>query len=364
MSTIKTIKWPLKPHTRAKHLILKSYLDAWIPILTSWNSKVIYIDGFAGPGEYEGGEDGSPVIAIKSVINHKIKIKSEIVMIFIEANKERCQSLKKKINSMEIPPNIKPQFYCNEFSEILTNIFKYLDEQKKRIAPSFVFIDPFGFKGIPFEVIKRIMENPKCEVFITFMLEGINRFMSKPEIYKTLSETFGSNKWKKALDLKDPREKLSLLGNIYRKQLEEIARIRYVIEFSMINEFNKYDYLLFFGSNHLEGLKAMKRAMWRADPLGNFRFSDFTFNPNQGLLIEPKPDLDKLKEVILPEFKDKVITFDQLSEFVWTKTSFLETHLRQLLISMQKTDPPIIKILSGEKRKINAFKPYYQIKFL
>ena len=28
----------------------------------------------------------------------------------------------------------------------------------------------------------------------------------------------------------------------------------------MINEFNKYDYLLFFGSNHLGGLKAQKVA--------------------------------------------------------------------------------------------------------
>jgi len=53
--------WELKPHTQAKHKILKSYLFAWIPILASKNDRIVYIDGFAGPGEYEGGEPDTPM---------------------------------------------------------------------------------------------------------------------------------------------------------------------------------------------------------------------------------------------------------------------------------------------------------------
>jgi three-Cys-motif partner protein len=47
------VVWPLDPHTHAKHVILRSYLGAWFPILNKYNGRIVYIDGFAGPGEYE-----------------------------------------------------------------------------------------------------------------------------------------------------------------------------------------------------------------------------------------------------------------------------------------------------------------------
>ncbi len=53
---------PIQPHTQAKHHILKYYLDEWFPILGRARGSLRYIDGFAGPGEYEGGEDGSPIM--------------------------------------------------------------------------------------------------------------------------------------------------------------------------------------------------------------------------------------------------------------------------------------------------------------
>lgn len=46
----KNTLWPLEPHTRGKHLVLKHYLDAWFPILGSWSGRILFIDGFAGPG--------------------------------------------------------------------------------------------------------------------------------------------------------------------------------------------------------------------------------------------------------------------------------------------------------------------------
>ena len=56
--------WEIDPHTRAKHEILQRYLEAWFPILSSYHHRIVYIDGFAGPGRYKGGELGSPIIAL------------------------------------------------------------------------------------------------------------------------------------------------------------------------------------------------------------------------------------------------------------------------------------------------------------
>lgn len=55
--------WDIEPHTAAKHDILRRYLQAWIPILGSTHERIVYIDAFAGPGIYKGGEDGSPIVA-------------------------------------------------------------------------------------------------------------------------------------------------------------------------------------------------------------------------------------------------------------------------------------------------------------
>ena len=85
MSNVPETLWHLERHTKAKHEILRRYLQAWFPIMGRWNGRILYIDGFAGPGEYLEGEPGSPVIAINTAIEHGLKLNTELVFRFIEA---------------------------------------------------------------------------------------------------------------------------------------------------------------------------------------------------------------------------------------------------------------------------------------
>lgn len=229
--------------------------------MTRWNGRVLYIDGFAGPGEYIGEKDGSPIIAIKAVLEHKTNLKSEIIMYFIEADRKRCDYLKQKVSSLKIPSNIKTACICAKFNETLAEIFKYIDEQKTRLAPAFIFIDPLGFTGIPLTLIKRIMENEKCEVLITFMFEEINRFIGDSKLWDSLIETFGTDRWKQVISEKDPKKRIEILHAIYKEQLEKEVGIKFVRSFKMVNKVNKTDYFLFFGTNNITGLKKMKEAM-------------------------------------------------------------------------------------------------------
>ncbi|HSR55213.1 MAG TPA: three-Cys-motif partner protein TcmP [Alphaproteobacteria bacterium] len=60
------ILWNCPPRTRVKLEILRHYLGAWFGILAQGRfPHVYYVDGFCGPGEYSGGEEGSPVIAAR-----------------------------------------------------------------------------------------------------------------------------------------------------------------------------------------------------------------------------------------------------------------------------------------------------------
>jgi len=65
-----------------------------------WIDKVIYIDGFAGPGKHDNGEKGSPVVAYETAVNHQLydNFKTEIILIFVEVDTEHAKNLKDNLN--------------------------------------------------------------------------------------------------------------------------------------------------------------------------------------------------------------------------------------------------------------------------
>jgi three-Cys-motif partner protein len=96
--------WDAEPHTLVKHAILRRYLQAWLAILTQQASalpkagrEILFVDGFAGPGEYQGGEPGSPVIALKTAIEHSRDFPVPVRMIFVEDRPDRFEHLKSVI---------------------------------------------------------------------------------------------------------------------------------------------------------------------------------------------------------------------------------------------------------------------------
>lgn len=350
MSKITTTTWSMEPHTEAKHAILRKYLDAWLPIISRNNKRILYIDCFAGPGEYDCGKDGSPIIAINAVLEHRVKISSEIRMLFIEKDKKRCDNLVQKIAELQIPSNIKTECLCNEFDKVFESILRHLEQQKKALAPAFVFIDPFGF-GVPFDIVNRVMENPRCEVCITFMYEEMNRFAKNEGLWPKLNKMFGTDAWKEVLDIRSPAERKQFWHDTYKQQLNKEAGIQFVRSFEMKNKANRTDYFLFFGTNSKLGLLKMKEAMWRVDRSGMFQFSDATYNPIQPMLFELEPSYNSLQKEILQEFKNSTVSIPNLEDFITTQTSFLPTHLRTILLSMENVDPPEIEVICSNRRK-------------
>ena len=343
--------WPLQPHTEAKHVILKKYLDPWLIILTKYQGRVIIIDGFAGPGEYSGGEDGSPIIALKAVMNHKIPIKSEVVFLFIEKDKERYKFLKNKINKMSLKENITYKCINDEFANVIGSILDDIEKNNHNLAPTFVFIDPFGFSGIPMEIIKRLMKNKKCEVLISFMYEDISRFIGLSQNEENGKKLFENEEWKFIIQ-GDSKEKEKLLHQLYQRQLENFADIQYVRSFKMKNKFDKCDYYLFLGTNNELGLEKMKEAMWQADPSGKFEFSDVTYEPTQTLLSPKHPNYNLLKTFIIKKFKGQKVKTEDLRKFVVLNTSFLRTHYKSEILRPMEGKGEI-KVLGSRKKRFS-----------
>lgn len=349
MPAPKTVLWSMDDHTRAKHEILRRYLEAWLPIMTTYNGRIIYLDGFAGPGEYQGGEKGSPMIAIDTYLSHNYTPMSnqEVLFLFVEQNHARCVHLKQLLAQRTLPPKAKHEVLEGNFDETLTGLLKQLESQQLRPAPTFAFIDPFGYSHTPIQTIARLMSHPKCEVLITFMYEEINRFLGADYTNKVTQYNglFGTTEWQDiAQTAITPRDRRDKLHNLYQDQLKQIAGIRYIRSFCMWNKHNSADYFLFFGTNNLLGMKKMKESMWKVDLLGTYEFSDNT-NPDQMLLFS-KPDYAILQRMLSNHFKGQTVSIEEVEEYVIAETPFYKFKTEALkpmestrLITVTSTDP-------------------------
>lgn len=309
--------WPLEPHTLGKHKVLRGYLDAWFPILGRWNGRILFIDGFAGPGEYQGGEQGSPKIALDALLRHQAldKISAEVGYIFIEKEDDRADHLKALVDPMRasLPPKCWIEVIHGLFDETMTDVLDKVDAQAASLAPAFVMVDPFGVSGTPMSVIERILQNPKSEVYISFMYEWINRFKETPEFEPHLDELFGTEQWRDGFDIEDPERQKLFFYQLYEEQVR-LAGAEQVIHFELY-EGARLVYAIFFGTHHKLGSDRMKQSIWRIAPWG-----DFAFRPGpagQMKLDLSKPDLKPLQNVIADQFQGRGwITIEEVMEFV------------------------------------------------
>jgi len=346
--------WPLEPHTEAKHIILRNYLSRWFRILGLSSLRpdsLLYIDGYAGPGIYKNGEDGSPIIAIKEA-NHYLYqceknnwYKPKIRFLFIEEDTPRYNILLEELSKIKKHPNIIIEVQNSKFEKSEPYILNFLTKHK---SPSFIFIDPFGY-NLSFDFIKRIMQFPVCEVFINFMFEFVNRFIRRDGQEKVMTNLFGTTEWK-SLDLSNSSQsRKKVIHDFYQKQLETHVA-KYVRSFEMKGIKNRTKYFLFYCTNHKKGLEKMKEAMWKVDTGGSYTFSDAT-NPNQLVLFGNEPNYNQLKQDIIKEFSKKEALIDEIEDFIICKTAFLKGRFKTVILKPMEQKGEIEVINSTRKKK-------------
>ncbi|MFZ2030350.1 MAG: three-Cys-motif partner protein TcmP [Vitreimonas sp.] len=334
----KTTVWELEPHTAAKHEILRRYLQAWAPILSQGRfPHIVFLDGFAGPGRYSKGEEGSPIIAIKAVIEQPRAIRAKVDFHFIELDRKRADHLDSEVKVLTLPTNVTATLHAGRaFQDAFPEVWNaYAPRQGKPRPPTFVFIDPFGFK-IPFRYVREVLQAQSCEVLINFMFEEINRFLSQEHQPENFDELFGCPDWREGMKLKLPSDRVKFLHDLYKRQLTEAAGAKFVRSFAMRNKNDSMDYFLFFATNSELGLQKMKEAMWKVDESGTYTFSDAT-DPTQALLFTKEPDRTLLQKLIVDKFAGCETSVGEVERFVVCDpiSPFRETHYKKVLQSLE-----------------------------
>ncbi|WP_170213142.1 three-Cys-motif partner protein TcmP [Catellatospora citrea] len=337
----------MDPHTQAKHELLKTYLGGWFPILSTYNGRIVFLDGFAGPGRYKGGQPGSPLIALETLLDHSYfpsMTQREFLFIFCEPHKGRADNLRAELQDLvqrraPWPKNVKFDVIDDDFEGTARSILATLATQKANLAPTFAFVDPFGVSGLPMEVLANLMAFDRCELFVNYMVNPVVRFATAENIDDCLKGLFGTTEFLKAPA--QGREKF--LHDLYERQLKDVCKFSFVRSFGMKNKTGNTIYYLFYGTRSLKGLEIMKDAMWKIDPGGGYRFSDRLAGQD---ILFTEEDLipGPLRNALASRFKNTTVTIAQIEEFVLVETPYRKAHIRkQALTPMEKARTITVK---------------------
>ncbi|MDQ7310543.1 three-Cys-motif partner protein TcmP [Stenotrophomonas sp. Sm10] len=251
-----------REHSLVKHHILASYLERCLMIIGQKWSKIAYIDCFAGPWKSSSNDlsDTSPGIAIRHMaacqaelrerFQHQVQIRS----VFMETDTERANLLDSHVQLA--PTNIvRPEVWRKPFGEAIPDLLRWLQPDEF----AFVFVDPFGWKGIieP-TVLAPLLKRRNTELLINFMWNFINLATGLAEQDTNLTGVFGDD-WREAAGSAGEAKRRELMRRYRGKlaaQCGEHARQRLrtaVLPVQYINK-KKVIFNLVYATHHAAGL--------------------------------------------------------------------------------------------------------------
>lgn len=177
-------KKTMLPHSKAKLDYYQSYLKRYLPVLrlASFTKSVNVFDVFCGTGIYGDGTKGSPILAFETIQecenNLRGKQLTPVNLIINDIEVDKIQGIKDYLDP--INKNTCRIYYNNlDANDFLNEIEKIINIQKSNHR-NLILIDPYGYKKIKKEDIKKLIARKKNTEIILFLpISQIYRFTGK-----------------------------------------------------------------------------------------------------------------------------------------------------------------------------------------
>lgn len=341
-------KWVYTEHTRAKHEILHRYLGAWLAILGRRQKgsrfrhpQLMLLDAFAGRGRYVGDEEGSPQIMFRRAVEAVDAGLAKSVRIgcaepnlnnFSKHLAPVCEGLKHE--KVTIHPTQQT------FEQAGTKLAEWAEQRKTKV-PIFVMVDPYGVRGVPMTLLRRLLSIDRVEVLLTLMVRDSGRFIDEHNYEKPLTDLFGGDKWKECAQA-DRRDECLLLKfqEVVRPDIALWATPFRVFE----DERRTVLYYLVHLTNNDRGMREMKKAMVKKS--GDMTFWPVTVRPPEQLALEvaeQKP-YPSLQDRLVEKYAGRTMTFVELLNEDYPDGVWLEPEYRAALSAMEAEEHPRVAI--------------------
>ncbi len=395
--------------TKVKHEILEEYLRHWGYIITSGltstyksardpknlSTRFVYVDCFSFMGAYvpENNQPvyGSPIIGIdgldKLLDNFKYRngVKPETYGILIEEDSNNFKALLETLNRCGYQDRVKQTANLHELkpgdiavinADYREFIEQILDFTKRPYTWSFYFLDPYGPKGIPFDIVSRVISQEKVDTIINLPYQDLHKKTGSaaketphpghiPHL-QYYDAMYGNNGWRKIAQRYDrneinTEEMEHELVELYRKVLHEhdndVALKRIPLKFPSLERTMYYLFL----TTH-DGTGALKMN----EILDDAKISEYDHREKvksertqqmslfgQEVKDPSRPqqaeyDIDQIADTIYQLCKGETITYKTVLARLADTTYYLE-HIKQAMANLKRARKCSYKNLSHKE---------------
>jgi len=323
--------WNSEPRTLLKHQVCRQYLRCWMgKICQSFQSAAI-VDAFAGPGAYQDGPDGSPVVIAKTFLEHSLPPRfNQLRLICQEKRADRRDSLARLLadlpNARRIDIQVPP---AAELADRLPGLYTAA-HGNDRTTPVLWILDPFDISSVPFNLVRTCLSGPRDEVLITWFADEIYRFCGDASKEQAIDRHFGTPAWRQARQIVGEALRKEKLLMAYQKSLESLPRV-HSGAFSIASKNETARYALVFATHSDAGMQCFNDMKWRIDPYRGHHVSEKRGLEQPGLFDET-PVLSPLR-TWLESQAGQALSFEDLARHAG-RLGFRETHLRTELSNL------------------------------
>ncbi len=259
-----------RPWSVIKDQILRDYMSPYMAKVQKRGQRILLIDGYAGPGEFDDGTAGSPMLMCQAA-DKFAKGKWEAIFINKEAKYHN-----------KLTQVIQQSGWSGSAKTILGDTTQLLQKLPTQINSQsvFLYLDPFGPTGCDFALLQPFLSrNPRfsTEILLTMNMPGIHRLATPKavragrqdeqmirEFHQKLTNVFGGEYWKDILwqNIDAEKREVQLIEAYQAKLAQFLPFTRSCPVRERSNR--RIKYFIVFASHHRDALVLLNDFMTKA----------------------------------------------------------------------------------------------------
>ena len=334
------------PQSQVKSAIVSKYFDGWSKVMIgvqnrnrrrNADSRIAYVDLFAGPGKYSDGTVSTPLLVLGKAVQDE-DLRQRLVTIFNDRDVCNAASLRKAIEELPGTEDLKypPQVSSYEVGKNIVEKFETM-----RFVPTLFFVDPWGYKGLSLPLVDSILKDWGCDCIFFFNYNRINMGLQNDAVREHMNALFGEEKADKLRLRIGPLNPLERELTIIEELCQAIREIgpQYVLPFRFKNNRGiRTSQHLIFISKDSKGYEIMKDIMAKESSDSEQGVASFEYNPasrQQPLLFEYSRPLDELGDMLLRQFAGRTLTMLEIFQQHNVNRPFIKRNYKQALLQLE-----------------------------
>ena len=279
---LSTEVWAQTPFPGVVHFnVQRAYLKVVCQQQRMPEFKIALVDGFAGGGKYEGGEEGSPLVLLQAVDEAEYRInclRNPTTQVdiranhyFVEKNKDNYMYLRESIKKSEYKSRLDENLFLfeGEFRQHLAKIVGHI----KGVAPkggggAIFFLDQKGYTDVSIQDIQYIRNHlPQSEVIVTIGIGWLIDFIGDEEKLRSTTSNIGISQYldtNEIVEIKKERstEWRSIVESRFSVAFKKATGYSFFVPFFIEPQYSHRGYWLLHLSSNVRAHNVMMQVIW------------------------------------------------------------------------------------------------------